>query len=317
MKRYFCTECERSVIEAEFEEGTAFRIDDRVYCYDCGLEYMQRKEEEQQEAPAAAENSAESDETAPEPETAEPEQGAPEEETEEPADDEEEQEAEGEETEDLAVDEEEMEEKPVSSASSRRKRAIDKKERSSGSSRRASARISSGRRKAAGSSASSRALAANGRDAGSGRSRSISFSERSVEDKMKIIVLTMSALFIVIGFIGLIVRGCGGPGEKRTIIHKTEAQELVDEARKLKKEGTALYHKGDFDGALAKYYAAQKKYEQVLEKVRNEELTEEDKENNLSYDWIDDEYCSIGPLIRSARDMKVRSDSRRERLRKK
>jgi len=133
----------------------------------------------------------------------------------------------------------------------------------------------------------------------------------SIEYKMKLAALVMSAVFILVGFIGLAVRGCGGKKVVR-IVKKTRAMELIQEARKLKEEGTALYNKGMFDEALEKFYAARRKYEEVIEHTDKEKITPEERAQGLSYEWIEDEYCEIGPLIQAAREMKVRADARRE-----
>lgn len=274
MNEYNCTECGRSISEHDLEQGIALELDGDFYCADCSGD---------RDPDDAADQGHEKN---------------------------------LEQVVDLDEQDSSSEEKETpkkSEVSSSRRRAAHGRRGKNGSPRRSRSAASSRRGRAA-SSGSSRRIRASEEDEEAVSDRRRVFLDRSVEDKMKIIVLTISALFIVMGFMFLLTRGCRGSQGGGPIIRKTKAKELIDQARRLKQEGIRLYHKGNFNRALNKYYAAQAKYEEVLNHVRKEKLTPEEKAQGLSYDWIDGEYCSLGPLIQSAREMKVRRDNRRERL---
>jgi hypothetical protein len=140
------------------------------------------------------------------------------------------------------------------------------------------------------------------------------FADRSREYKAKVLMLTLSGVFIMLGFLFFINGLIRGP-RIRTVIKKTEAKEMLDQARKLKEKGIKLYNAGQYDRALDNFYESQNLYETLINEVKGMTLTEGDKAEGLSYEWIDDEYCSLGPLIIQARVMKVRSENRQKRLR--
>lgn len=136
------------------------------------------------------------------------------------------------------------------------------------------------------------------------------WAEQPTPYKIKVIMIVLSGVFIAVGFIGLIARGCRSNSGAKKIVHGSKLSETLYNARTLKNEGISLFHKSKFKEALEKFYAAGDLYTDVLDKVKEKELTPEEIKQGISYDYIDNEYSMmLMQFLQPCREMKVRQES--------